>query len=74
MAKFAAALLEAHEDDLVFQDGTISVKGSPASGRSFERTAFSYVPVPLGRTRARRTTTPSSSLSTTRIRSVARSR
>ncbi len=32
MAKFAAALLEAHEDDLVFENGTISVKGSPASG------------------------------------------
>jgi hypothetical protein len=26
MAKFAAALLEAHEDDLVFQDGMIAVK------------------------------------------------
>ena len=48
MAKFAAALLEAHEDDLVFQGGTISVKGSPASGKSFESVAaFSYVPVPL---------------------------
>ena len=35
MAKFAAALLEAHEDDLVFENGTISVKGSPASGKSF---------------------------------------
>ena len=48
MAKFAAALLEAHEDDLVFQDGTISVKGSPASGKSFASVAaYAYVPVPL---------------------------
>src|SRR6266850_2394446 len=48
MAKFAAALLEAHEDDLVFEDGTISVKGSPASGKSFASVAaFAYVPVPL---------------------------
>src|SRR5438874_11576168 len=28
MAKFAAAMLEAHEEDLVFENGTISVKGS----------------------------------------------
>jgi carbon-monoxide dehydrogenase large subunit len=48
MAKFAAALLEAHEDDLVFENGTISVKGSPASGKSFASVAaFAYVPVPL---------------------------
>jgi carbon-monoxide dehydrogenase large subunit len=48
MAKFAAALLEAHEDDLVFEDGTISVKGSPASGKSFASVAaYAYVPVPL---------------------------
>ena len=48
MAKFAAALLEASEDDLVFENGTISVKGSPASGRSFASVAaFAYVPVPL---------------------------
>src|SRR6476659_2629682 len=48
MAKFAAALLEAHEDDLVFQNGTISVKGSPAAGKSFaEVAAFAYRPVPL---------------------------
>jgi len=48
MAKFAAALLEAHEDDLVFQDGTISVKGAPASGKSFASVAaYAYVPVPL---------------------------
>src|SRR3954470_10472516 len=48
MAKFAAALLEAHEDDLVFENGMIGVKGSPASGKSFASVAaFAYVPVPL---------------------------
>jgi carbon-monoxide dehydrogenase large subunit len=48
MAKFAAALLEAHEDDLVFQNGIIAVKGSPASGKSFATVAsYAYVPVPL---------------------------
>jgi carbon-monoxide dehydrogenase large subunit len=48
MAKFAAALLEAHEDDLVFQNSTISVKGSPASGKTFgEVAAFAYRPVPM---------------------------
>jgi aerobic carbon-monoxide dehydrogenase large subunit len=48
MAKFAAALLEAHDDDLVFENGTISVKGSPASAKSFASVAgFAYIPVPL---------------------------
>jgi carbon-monoxide dehydrogenase large subunit len=48
MAKFAAALLEAHEDDLVFENGTISVKGAPARGKSFADVAgFAYIPVPL---------------------------
>ena len=48
MAKFAAALLEAHEDDLVFENGLISVKGSSAAGKSFASVAaFAYVPVPL---------------------------
>ena len=48
MAKFAAAQLEAHEGDLVFENGTISVKGSPASGKSFASVAsYAYVPVPL---------------------------
>ncbi len=48
MAKFAAALLEAHEDDLIFENGTISVKGAPASGKSFASVAgFAYIPVPL---------------------------
>ena len=48
MARFAAAMLEAHEDDLVFENGTIAVKGSPASAKSFgDVAAFAYVPVPL---------------------------
>src|SRR3954470_2403776 len=48
MAKFAAALLEAHEDDIVFENGTITVKGAPARGKAFsEIAAFAYVPVPL---------------------------
>jgi carbon-monoxide dehydrogenase large subunit len=48
MARFAAAMLEAHEDDLVFENGTIAVKGSPTSGKSFaEVAAFAYIPVPL---------------------------
>jgi carbon-monoxide dehydrogenase large subunit len=48
MAKFAAALLEAHEDDIVFEHGKIGVKGAPASARSFaEVSGYAYVPVPL---------------------------
>ena len=48
MAKFAAALIEASEDDLVFENGTISVKGSPASAKPFAAVAsYAYVPVPL---------------------------
>jgi len=48
MARFAAAMLEAHEDDLVFENGIIAVKGSPASGKSFaDVAAFAYIPVPL---------------------------
>ena len=48
MARFAAAMLEAHEDDLVFENGTIAVKGSPASGKTFaDVAAYAYVPVPL---------------------------
>src|SRR5262249_31208580 len=46
--KFAAALLEAHEDDLPFENGTIAVKGSPASAKTFASVAaFAYRPVPL---------------------------
>ena len=48
MAKFAAALLEAHEDDIVFEQGRIGVKGAPASAKSFaEVSGYAYVPVPL---------------------------
>jgi carbon-monoxide dehydrogenase large subunit len=48
MKQFAAALLEAHQDDLVFENGTIMVNGSPASAKKFsEVAAFAYVPVPL---------------------------
>ena len=48
MAKFAAALLEASEEDLVFENGTIGVKGSPASAKSFAEVAgYAYIPVPL---------------------------
>ena len=48
MARFAADLLEASEADLVFESGTIAVKGAPASAKKFsEVAAFAYVPVPL---------------------------
>jgi carbon-monoxide dehydrogenase large subunit len=48
MAKFAAAMLEANPDDLVFENGTISVKGVPASAKPFaDVAAYAYVPVPL---------------------------
>jgi carbon-monoxide dehydrogenase large subunit len=48
MAKFAAAMFEAHEDDLVFDNGTIAVKGAPASAKPFAAVAaYAYVPVPL---------------------------
>ena len=48
MAKFAAAMMEASEDDLVFESGTISVRGAPASAKPFaDVAAYAYVPVPL---------------------------
>jgi carbon-monoxide dehydrogenase large subunit len=48
MAKFAAELLEAHSEDLVFENGKIAVKGAPASAKAFADVAsFAYVPVPL---------------------------
>jgi aerobic carbon-monoxide dehydrogenase large subunit len=48
MAKFAASLLEAHEDDLVFQGGKVAVKGAPAASLDFQHiAAFAYLPVPL---------------------------
>ncbi len=48
MAQFAAAMLEAGEDDIVFENGTIGVKGAPAKAKTFaEIAAYAYVPVPL---------------------------
>ena len=48
MAKFAAAMMEASEHDLVFEEGKIAVRGSPASAKSFSEVAgFAYRPVPL---------------------------
>ena len=48
MAKFAAALLEAHESDLVFENGTIAVKGTPASAKPFAAVAaYAYRPIRL---------------------------
>jgi len=48
MAKFAAHLLEAAEEDLVFENGTIHVAGVPAAKLPFQTVAaFAYVPVPL---------------------------
>ena len=48
MAKFAAAMIEASEHDLVFENGTIAVKGSPDSAKSFaDVAAFALRPVPL---------------------------
>src|SRR6186997_643269 len=48
MAQFAAAMLEASEEDIVFENGTIGVKGAPAKGKTFgEIAAYAYVPVPL---------------------------
>ena len=48
MAKFAAALMEASDEDLVFENGKIFVKGAPARGKTFAEIAgYAYVPVPL---------------------------
>jgi aerobic carbon-monoxide dehydrogenase large subunit len=48
MARFAAEMLEASVVDLVFENGTIAVKGAPASAKKFaDVAAFAYVPVPL---------------------------
>lgn len=48
MTKFAASLLEAHEEDLVFENGTIHVKGAPTVSLPFQAvSAYAYVPVPL---------------------------
>ena len=48
MAKFAAALLEAHEGDLVFENGRIAVAGAPAAGKTFaEVAAYAHRPIKL---------------------------
>jgi carbon-monoxide dehydrogenase large subunit len=48
MAKFAASMLEAHVEDIVFENGRIGVRGSPASAKPFaEVAAYAYVPVTL---------------------------
>jgi carbon-monoxide dehydrogenase large subunit len=48
MAKFAAALLEASEEDLVFENGQISVRGAPSSAKSFAEVAgYAYRPIKL---------------------------
>jgi carbon-monoxide dehydrogenase large subunit len=48
MAKFAAALMEANPDDLVFENGKIFVKGAPATAKTFaEVSNYAYIPVPL---------------------------
>ena len=48
MAKFAAALLEAHEGDLVFENGRIAVAGAPAAGNTFaEVAAYAHRPIKL---------------------------
>ncbi len=48
MAKFAAALLEAHEADLVFENGRIAVAGAPAAAKSFaEVAAYAHRPLKL---------------------------
>ena len=48
MAQFAAALLEANENDIVFENGTVGVKGAPASAKPFAAIAsYAYIPVPL---------------------------
>jgi carbon-monoxide dehydrogenase large subunit len=48
MAQFAAAMLEASEDDIVFENGTVGVKGAPAKSKTFAEIAgYAYVPVPL---------------------------
>ena len=49
MAQFAA-VLEASEEDIVFENGTIGVKGAPAKAKTFAEIAgYAYVPVPCRR-------------------------
>ena len=53
MAKFAAAQLEAHEDDLVFENGMISVKGARPQERHLRASRLMPTfPCPSRRSRA----------------------
>ena len=48
MARFAAALLEANEEDLVFENCQIAVRGAPSSAKSFAEVAgYAYHPTKL---------------------------
>jgi carbon-monoxide dehydrogenase large subunit len=48
MARFAAALLEAAPEDIVFENGKVMVQGAPARAKDFAQVAaFAYIPVPL---------------------------
>src|SRR5687768_9449093 len=48
MAQFDDAMLEANENDIVFENGTIGVKGSSSTAKPFAAVAgYAYVPVPL---------------------------
>ena len=48
MARFAAALMEAAPEDIVFEGGKVMVKGAPARAKTFAQVAgFAYIPVPL---------------------------
>ena len=50
MARFAAHMMEAKEEDLVFADGKIFVKDVPESSLSFEEVAaYAYIPITLPR-------------------------
>ena len=48
MARFAAALLEAAPEDIVFEQGRILVQGAPSKAKTFAEVAsYAYIPVPL---------------------------
>jgi carbon-monoxide dehydrogenase large subunit len=48
MARFAASMLEADVEDIVFENGHIGVRGAPALAKPFaEVAAYAYVPVVL---------------------------
>ena len=48
MARFASEMLEASPEDLVFENGTIGVRGAPTFAKKFaDVAAYAYVPIPL---------------------------